>query len=616
MIIKSEFTSLLMLRLKADSLFADVSRSALARLLGAIEEVGFDTGDNLYQRGDAASFFYLIVDGTVHLTTPAGREIRLLEQRCGEEAAAGTASYICTATADTPVHILRIPKSALADLAKGKPGFVTDALLSLTSHIGVESLALPPNPKTAKSSTVSKTEISGWISLLVVPPLLYLFCLHRGFPQQSAIFSAILAATVLMWVFTLVDEFIPPMVAVVATLFIGLAPPSVALAGFASSGLMILVGVFALSAAIGSSGLSYRFMLWLLYKLPDRPVWQQSAMLTGGYLLSPITPSGNSRLSLLLPLYKDMLEGLRLPKGGKGATALMAATFSGAMLFSPMLSTSKSSNITAVNFLPLQIQEEFLGLFWLVAALVAASGMTLMHLAATRWLFPSDNPAPLPKERIATQLGLLGPMTGGERIALFGFIFFLIASGTVSWHHIPPSWIAGCVLIGLLISGLLGKQEFRQQLDWPMVFFLLGMDGITKIMEHLGLNTVLAEVVTDWFGFVGGRIELFILAALVTTLIIRLALPITSGMLVSAIILLPVAATQGIHLWLCIFLTALFSDIWFAPYQSSMYTQVVSQGFSAYYDVPGFMRYNHLMNIARVVVAFLSIPYWKWLGLL
>ena len=603
-------------RLESDPLFSGVAQSTLARLLGEIEEIGFAPGDTLYRRGDTASFLYLIEEGTVQLTTPAGHKISLLEPHCGEESAAGTASYTCTATAYTTVRTLRLPKSALAALAKEKAGFATDAILSLTSHIGGESFAVPSKPKKVTSSTTSKTEISGWIALLTVPPLLYFFCLHKDFTQQSAIFSAILAATVLMWVFTLVDEFIPPMVAVVATLFIGLAPPGVALAGFASSGLMILVGVFALSAAIGSSGLSYRFMLWLLYKLPDRPVWQQSAMLTGGYLLSPITPSGNSRLSLLLPLYKDMLEGLHLQKGGKGATALMAATFSGAMLFSPMLSTSKSSNITAVNFLPTQIQEQFLGLFWLVAALVAACGMTLMHLAATRWLFPSENPAPLPKERIATQLKLLGPMTGGERIALAGFIFFLAASCTVSWHHVPPAWIAGCVLIGLLVSGQLGKQAFRQELDWPMVFFLLGMDGITKIMEHLGLNTLLAEVVTGWFGFIGGHIELFILAALVTTLIIRLALPITSGMLVSVIILLPVAAAHGIHLWLCVFLTALFSDIWFVPYQSSQYTQVVSQGFTAHYDVPGFMRYNHLMNIARVVVAFLSIPYWKWLGIL
>jgi len=613
--VTDELSSPLLLRLKSDRLFSGVSDSLFARLLGSIEEVSCDADSSLYSYGEQAANLYLIEEGTVQLTTPAGRTIELKEQRLGEEAI-GMTGYVCTATALTAVRALRIPREALLEIAKGKVSFASEATQVLLSRIGGEAIDLPVKAKAAKKTTVSMAEIIGWIALILLPPVLYYLCKAGGFTTQAAIFSAILAATVIMWVFTLVDEFIPPIIAVVAALFIGLAPAPVALAGFSSPGMMTLIGVFALSACIGSSGLSYRFMLWLLYKLPDRPVYQQSAMLMGGYLLSPITPSGNSRLSLLLPLFRDMMDGLRLPKGGKAATALMAATFSGAMLFSPMLSTSKSSNITAVNLMPLQIQEQFLGLYWLVAALVAAVGITLFHLAASRLLFTTEQQAPLPKERILLQLQLLGPMSGSERIALTGFIFFLLACGSVSWHHIQPAWIAGCVLIGLLVSGTLAKKSFRDQLDWPMVFFLLGMDGITRILDHLELDTVLAQMAVGCYGFVGGRIELFILAALGTTLLIRLGLPVTSGMLVSAIILMPVAEAQGIHPWICIFMTAMFSDIWFRPYQSSVYTQVLSQGLGAHYDVPGFMRYNQLMNLARVVIAFVSIPYWKWLGLL
>jgi hypothetical protein len=36
---------------------------------------------------------------------------------------------------------------------------------------------------------------------------------------------------------------------------------------------------------------------------------------------------------------------------------------------------------------------------------------------------------------------------------------------------------------------------------------------------------------------------------------------------------------------------------------------------TATFDEPRFMAYNMQMNLARVAVAFLSIPWWRWLGL-
>ena len=143
-----------------------------------------------------------------------------------------------------------------------------------------------------------------------------------GLTQEAALFVGILAATVLMWLFGLTDEYVPPLLAVTAVLMVGLVPSDVALGGFASRTLTTLIGVYALASLIGASGLSYRVMTWLLIRLPDTPFWQQTALLLSGYALSPIMPSGNARLSLLQPLYRDMVSGLSLKRqgaGGRGA---------------------------------------------------------------------------------------------------------------------------------------------------------------------------------------------------------------------------------------------------------------------------------------------------------
>ena len=457
----------------------------------------------------------------------------------------------------------------------------------------------------------------GWNCVVLVPPVVYVLGLAAGLGVEGSIFAALLTAAVLLWVFALVEEFVPALVVVVAALFVGLAPSGIALAGFSSPSLLLLLGVYALSAVISSSGLSYRLMLRLLLRLPDKPFWHQLTFLVSGYVLSPLIPSTNTRLSLLKPLFNDMASALKMPRGGPAITGLLVAMFGGALLFSPMMATSKSSNIAALNFLPAQVQAEFAGFFWLAAAAAAALTVTAVHLLVVPRLFPTTGEAPLPHESLQSQLSAMGPLKPAEWIAAGGFVFFLVGCATVSWHQVAPAYLAGCVLLGLLLTGTFLRKNFQQQVDWPMIFFLLGMDSMMRIMDYLGLTRALAEAAGQVYGFVGGKIALFILAALVTTLIVRLVLPVTAGMLTSAIILLPVAAAQGINPWICIFCTAIFSDISFFRYQGTNgILQIQSAGLFDVADERGFMRYNLLMNAARVAAVYASVPWWKWLGLL
>lgn len=79
-------------------------------------------------------------------------------------------------------------------------------------------------------------------------------------------------------------------------------------------------------------------------------------------------------------------------QSGTGSTALTASTFSGATLFSAMLPSGKSSNITTLTMLPAQLQTQFQGMFWLVAAAVAAVSLLLLLafvlLAGFNWSKP------------------------------------------------------------------------------------------------------------------------------------------------------------------------------------------------------------------------------------
>jgi di/tricarboxylate transporter len=215
------------------------------------------------------------------------------------------------------------------------------------------------------------------------------------------------------------------------------------------------------------------------------------------------------------------------------------------------------------------------------------------------------------------KLAEMGPLSATEWIAAGGFIFFLLGSATMSWHHVKPPYLAGCVLVALLVTGTLLRKDFQRQVDWPMIFFLLGIDSMMRIMEYLGLQQSLAKTMRHTFDFIDGRVWLFILATLAVTLTVRLVLPVTAGMLTAVIILLPIAAAQGVHPWVCVFSAAVFSDISFFRHQGTNgMIQIRAAGLFDETDERGFQRYNMLMNLARVAVVYASIPWWQWIGLL
>lgn len=468
------------------------------------------------------------------------------------------------------------------------------------------------------SGGTSRLTLVGWVLVLTAPLLCYELAQTTGFSVQASIFSALMLATGLLWIFSLVPEFAAPLLPIVGSLFVGLAPPQVALSAFASPSMLLLVGVFALSATISTSGLSYRLILHVLVRLPDTPAWHQLTLLGSGYLLSPMVPSSNSRISLLKPPYQNMVEALGLPAGGPGITALLAALFGGSILFGPMLATSKSSNIAALNLLPQQMQTEFNGSFWLIAALVALIVVTACQLLVTARLFPQQrDAAPLQRRELLQTLEAMPPMSAGEWTATASFLFFVIGSATVGWHHLRPPYLAGCVLLALLFSESMQRRDFRRAVDWPQIWFLLGIDSMVKIMDYLGLQQALAEKMGAALKFANGNVLEFIAVALLVTLTLRLILPVTAGAISATVILLPIAAAQSIHPWIAVFCAAMFTDISFFRYQGSNgMLQLVSDGLIDNVNRSRFMRYTLWMNGARVLAVVASIPWWERLGLI
>ena len=111
--------------LRAIFLFDGLSDEQLLELIAVGDEVHFDKGDELFREGDAADFWWVLLDGRIELLRRSGQEesvVRVMDRpgvwAGGFRAWADTAGYLATGCGASPGRILRVPSGALGVLAR------------------------------------------------------------------------------------------------------------------------------------------------------------------------------------------------------------------------------------------------------------------------------------------------------------------------------------------------------------------------------------------------------------------------------------------------------------------------------------------------------------------
>jgi Na+/H+ antiporter NhaD/arsenite permease-like protein len=281
-----------------------------------------------------------------------------------------------------------------------------------------------------------------------------------------------------------------------------------------------------------------------------------------------------------------------------------------------MLPTSKATTIALTPLLPKEVHAEFNGLFWLKAAIIVTLGMWIWHLFLTHIIYRSNLTQPVRSELIQESLSVLGPMSFEEWAAGTSILVLIIGTMTYEFHHIPMSSISGLILFSLLSLGMLSKSGFRKDIDWSLVFFLMGSQCLIRIAEHLGVDHFILNSlsgITAWIHESPWRLVTAIIAVMLP---IRFMLPGPPTALLITTLFNPIAIENHISPWVSLFICGFLSDIWFMPYQSGSWSQTQSSSLSKVMITSRFNLYNQLMNIGRIGLTYLCIPYWQWLGVL
>jgi divalent anion:Na+ symporter, DASS family len=611
-----ERTELILQRLLSDTLLGRCRHTALARILPHARIATFAAGDPIYRSGDTAERIHLLVTGEAELIAGNGRRVtRPAGCRIGEESGTDFAAYLSDARATSILTTIEVPRERVAELIRDNPelrGSLYSSLMQAFGGDGLDASDTTARPKKAKALDASQA--IGWSLVATLPVLALAWALHAGLSGDAAVLLATFLAAVGMWIFRLVDEYVPGLFVLLIALCLDLAPTRTVLSGFASDGFFLAMSILGLGAVIVASGLSYRLLLVALARLPRGRVGPESAMMLIGGALTPILPTANGRVALLAPFLLDTVDLLGLRRGGPAATRLAAAAFSGCTLLSGVFLTSKSVNFVVFGMLAPQLQDQFQWLHWFVAALATGIVLLAAHILLIPLAIRGHEDVQVSRSLLRAQLRLLGGLKRREWAAIAGMGLFAIGVLTHAVHAIPAPWIALAILYALLLFGFLSKREFREQVDWTFLVYLASVVGIVRLFEHVGLAAHLSTMLAPISRLMQHDLILFLLALAGTTCLLRLVVPINAAVVLMAVVFMPLADQAGINQWLVGFAILMLGEMWFLPYQCSYYLQFreLAQGV---YDEPGMLRLNAMLNVARIGGLIAAIPWWKAFGI-
>ncbi len=629
-----------------------LDKISLAKLIPHFEMVDVKSGEILFKQGDIGDCLYIVIDGIVRVFLDTEmmdpkrgpyKEIACLgPMSCfGEMALLTGESRSASTQAITDLVLLKLRKDRFDKLIKEHPplganlaGLLANRLLQ-TDAVVSGRMERVGDPKAHRFPVKEENLLPGkkrlnvftllaWRKkrLLRFAPIAILCILFipglriAGMDySQITVIELLLIATII-WSLKITSYHAVAIALPIFSVLFGVTTAKVALSGFASSSWFLVLGVFAISAAISKTGLLYRLVLIVAKRLPPNYISQTFGLAFSGLLLTPVIPSAVGRISLVSPLVMTLSEIFGFKGKEPGAVGLALVSLLGFGHMSWMFMNGASECFLILGLLPPHISSSLTWGNWLEAALpLGISFFLLSYLAIVLLFRPKPKPTLNPLV-IQTQIRILGPLSAPEKISLVTVVIFVTAFLTQPLHHIDGAWIAVLCFLILFVSSVLDEKAARADIDWIFLISFGAIIGFGNIISQSGLFGMICSSARPYLEFLAEAKLVFILAVTLAVTLLRFVLPYVPSLLVSMLSLIPFTSQLGIHP-LVIGLVVLASlNPWLLFHQNMIYLLLMqnTEGNLFSHDQTRVLAFVHILIVMASVT--LSFPYWRWTGLI
>jgi di/tricarboxylate transporter len=418
------------------------------------------------------------------------------------------------------------------------------------------------------------------------------------------------------WVFWVFPDYGVALMFALGLILTGLAEPEIVLSGFASSSWFMTLGVLGIGAAITSSGLFYRLSLRLVRVFPLNYYWQVVALGIMGIVVMALIPQQSARTAIISQMLLNLSESLGYKNPSRASTGLFVASFLGLGQLGFLFLTGSTTSLIAWGLLPPEVQLKFTWGYWFIAALPPTLVVAFIVVAATLLFYKPESRAQVSYRMVEDQLAVLGPMSKHEWVTLLMLCFTVAGWLTAGYHKIDGAWIALTALCVLINSGVLGLGMLKKGIDWEMLLCMGVTVAIPTLLMHAKIDLWLVGLIAP---FILPWLESPVICFVIMALIVYLAkLVFTSFLTVVtlSVALLPLAGELGVNPWVIIMIILIASEVWFFPFQVDWHTLAYATTEGKGFSYRLMYRINPIYAVAYILALLVSIPYWRYLGLI
>lgn len=452
----------------------------------------------------------------------------------------------------------------------------------------------------------------GW--LLTCPPVLHEAASAVGASDHAAMIClGSMIFSIVWWIGGVTADWVTALTMVTSWVLFGIVSIPKAFAPFAEGTIWLVVGGFAIAAAVTKTGLLRRIAFNMMKLFPATFEGQTLALMAAGTICSPLIPSSTAKGVLGGSIALASSEAMKLPENSKERAGMFLASWYGFGLAAPAFMSASAIGYIVKGFLPEDVQARITWGSWFVAMIPWLIIFFVLMYFGNLLLYRPKEKLTMSKEYIDGELAKMGKMGSQEKLTaavLCGCLILWILEKTVGINATVTALIGALVCF---ITGILSPKDIAQKVPWGLLIFVSSVLSLGNRFNDMGLGAYINSFFAPIFGGMN-NIVLLLTVMCVMIYVARFfiaAQPVVVSMFLG--IMMPLVEPLGVDVFIIAMVMYTAVNNFWVTFQNPVYA-------ASYGAMNGTIQQKHCMNAATLyaVVTLLaciaSLPYWKLLG--